>query len=255
MRGDHGVNSFRGLAFIARSYPAAPTPTVRHWPAAVVARWGRGRRGVAAGSGAAEAVEKCTAAETDAGTFGVRPELLVDTFLQDCDTEIQAQASGHLARQSVQVTGQPVGTAAWQQVGLSFNFERRQMQTQVARIMPVAEKTLCLSFEIRMPHSSGLLNLAFPAVVSNTILRRLASCPITAVGFKPERFTPDPRRDLVQSSGAEQPASSGQGCPLQKMAAIQALSHAWKLKTQGSVSDEVRPYDSDRAADALSCFG
>jgi flagellar motor switch protein FliM len=66
-------------------------------------------------------------------------------------------------------------TAAWQQVGLSFNFERRQMQTQVARIMSVTEKTLCLSFEIRMPHSSGLLNLAFPAVVANTILRRLTT--------------------------------------------------------------------------------
>jgi flagellar motor switch protein FliM len=66
-------------------------------------------------------------------------------------------------------------TAAWQSVGLSFTFERRQMQTQAARIMPVTEKTLCLSFEIRMPKSSGLLNLAFPAVVSNTILRRLTS--------------------------------------------------------------------------------
>src|SRR5580704_17871913 len=66
-------------------------------------------------------------------------------------------------------------TAAWQSVGRSFNFERRQMQTQVARIMSVTEKTLCLSFEIRMPHSSGLLNLAFPAVVATTILRRLTS--------------------------------------------------------------------------------
>ena len=66
-------------------------------------------------------------------------------------------------------------TVAWQPVGLSFNFERRQMQTQVARIMSVTEKTLCLSFEIRMPHSAGLLNLAFPAVVANTILRRLTS--------------------------------------------------------------------------------
>jgi flagellar motor switch protein FliM len=66
-------------------------------------------------------------------------------------------------------------TAAWQSVGLSFNFERRQMQTQVARLMSVSEKTLCLSFEIRMPHGSGLLNLAFPAVVANTILRRLTS--------------------------------------------------------------------------------
>jgi len=66
-------------------------------------------------------------------------------------------------------------TAAWQQVGLFFTFERRQMQTQVARMMSVNEKSLCLSFEIRMPHSAGLLNLAFPAVVSNTILRRLTS--------------------------------------------------------------------------------
>jgi len=64
-------------------------------------------------------------------------------------------------------------SSAWQPVGLSFVFERRQMQTQIARLMPVTEKTLCLSFEIRMSGSAGLLNLAFPAVVSNTILRRL----------------------------------------------------------------------------------
>lgn len=66
-------------------------------------------------------------------------------------------------------------TSAWQPVGLSFNFERRQMQTQVARVIPVTEKALCLSFEMRLPHCSGLLNLAFPAVVSNTVLRRLTT--------------------------------------------------------------------------------
>lgn len=64
-------------------------------------------------------------------------------------------------------------TAAWQPVGMSFTFERRQMLTQVARVISLNERTLCLSFEIRMPHASGLLNLAFPAVVSNAILRRL----------------------------------------------------------------------------------
>ena len=66
-------------------------------------------------------------------------------------------------------------TMAWQPVGLSFGFERRQMQTQIARIMSVTEKTLCLSFEVRIPQGSGLLNLAFPAVVANTILRRLTT--------------------------------------------------------------------------------
>ena len=54
------------------------------------------------------------------GTFGVRPELVVDTFLQDCDPEVQAQAPDHLARQSVRVTAQPVGAAAWHQVPSTY---------------------------------------------------------------------------------------------------------------------------------------
>jgi pimeloyl-ACP methyl ester carboxylesterase len=58
--------------------------------------------------------------DPDAGTFGVRPELLVDTFLQDCDPEVQARAAGHLARQSLRVTGQTVGAAAWQQVPSTY---------------------------------------------------------------------------------------------------------------------------------------
>jgi pimeloyl-ACP methyl ester carboxylesterase len=58
--------------------------------------------------------------DPDAGTFGVCPELLVDTFLHDCDADIQSQAAGHLARQNLQVTGQPVGAAAWQQVPTTY---------------------------------------------------------------------------------------------------------------------------------------
>ena len=50
--------------------------------------------------------------DLDSGTFGVRPELVVDTFLHDCDADIQAQAADHLTRQSVRVTGQPVAAAA-----------------------------------------------------------------------------------------------------------------------------------------------
>ncbi len=64
-------------------------------------------------------------------------------------------------------------TTAWVPVGLTFLFEKRQMQTQTARLISVSEKTLCLSFELRVSEASGLLNLAFPAVVSNAILRRL----------------------------------------------------------------------------------
>lgn len=62
---------------------------------------------------------------------------------------------------------------AWEQVGISFHFEQRQFLTQITSLMTLDERTLCLSFEIRLPGSSGLLKLAFPAVVSNTTLYRL----------------------------------------------------------------------------------
>ncbi len=58
--------------------------------------------------------------DPDSGTFGVRPEYLVETFLQDCDLDTQAQAADKLARQSLHVTAQPVGAAAWQQVPSTY---------------------------------------------------------------------------------------------------------------------------------------
>jgi flagellar motor switch protein FliM len=65
--------------------------------------------------------------------------------------------------------------AAWAPVGLQFAFERRESTAQVARMMPAGEKTLCVSFEVKMPKVQGALNLCLPAVVLNTILRRLIS--------------------------------------------------------------------------------
>lgn len=55
-----------------------------------------------------------------AGTFGVRPEFLQDTFLQDCDPEVTEQARSRLAQQSLRVTGQPVGAAAWQHIPTTY---------------------------------------------------------------------------------------------------------------------------------------
>jgi len=62
---------------------------------------------------------------------------------------------------------------AWKPVGLSVNFEKRVPSAAASRLVPVSEKTLCVSFEIRMPEAQGMLNISFPAVVSNLILRRL----------------------------------------------------------------------------------
>ena len=58
--------------------------------------------------------------DPDTGTFGVRPDLLVETFLQDCGPDITEQAMTKLARQSLKVTAQPVAAAAWQQVPSTY---------------------------------------------------------------------------------------------------------------------------------------
>jgi pimeloyl-ACP methyl ester carboxylesterase len=57
--------------------------------------------------------------DPDAGTFGVRPELLVDTFLHDC-RDLADEAIARLVRQSVQVTQQPVEAAVWGSVATSY---------------------------------------------------------------------------------------------------------------------------------------
>jgi flagellar motor switch protein FliM len=64
---------------------------------------------------------------------------------------------------------------AWQPVGLKFALDKRERDAQAQRLMPASEKTLCMSFEIRMPEAQGSLNLCLPAVVLNTILRRLVA--------------------------------------------------------------------------------
>jgi flagellar motor switch protein FliM len=64
---------------------------------------------------------------------------------------------------------------AWQSVGLEFVFEKRESEAAVARMMTAGERTLCVSFEARMPEAQGAMNLCLPAVVLNAVLRRLIS--------------------------------------------------------------------------------
>ncbi len=54
------------------------------------------------------------------GTFTVRPEALIETFLQDCDPGIQQQALDKTARQSLAVLEQPVQAAAWRQLATTY---------------------------------------------------------------------------------------------------------------------------------------
>jgi pimeloyl-ACP methyl ester carboxylesterase len=58
--------------------------------------------------------------DPEGGTFTVRPETLAGTFLQDCDAEIQRQATDKTARQSLAILEQPVQSAAWQQIASTY---------------------------------------------------------------------------------------------------------------------------------------
>ena len=63
----------------------------------------------------------------------------------------------------------------WQPLGFQVEFERRQPVAQMLRILPPLEKTLTLTFEVTMSDSKGMLNIAFPSVVSSALMRRLRS--------------------------------------------------------------------------------
>jgi len=54
------------------------------------------------------------------GTFGVRPDALAATFLQDCPPQIVIDAPDHLARQSLSVVQHPVAVSAWQQLPTTY---------------------------------------------------------------------------------------------------------------------------------------
>ncbi len=58
--------------------------------------------------------------DPDGGTFTVRQAALAETFLQDCAPEIQRQAVGKTARQSLAVLGQPVQAAAWRRLPTTY---------------------------------------------------------------------------------------------------------------------------------------
>lgn len=104
--------------------------------------------------------------DPDSGTFGVRPEFLVETFLQDCDPDTQAQAADKLARQSGLVTAQPVGAAAWQRVPSTYLVCAQDKRTPV-RLQRVFARKAGTVVELDTGHHPFLSQ---PAAVENLLL-------------------------------------------------------------------------------------
>ena len=58
-------------------------------------------------------------------------------------------------------------------IALDISFDQRQHYTQMHNLMPPHDKILALSFEIRLLEARGTLNMAIPAVIANSLLRKL----------------------------------------------------------------------------------
>lgn len=58
--------------------------------------------------------------DPDGGTFGARPELFAETFVQDCPPDIARDAAALLVRQTLAVTQQPVRAAAWHDLPTTY---------------------------------------------------------------------------------------------------------------------------------------
>ncbi|MFD5363773.1 alpha/beta hydrolase [Streptomyces tendae] len=70
--------------------------------------------------------------DPDGGTFGARPELFAETFVQDCPPDLVRDAAARLVRQTLAVTGQPVRAAAWHDVSTTYMVCTEDRGTPVA---------------------------------------------------------------------------------------------------------------------------
>jgi len=64
---------------------------------------------------------------------------------------------------------------AWETAGLRFTLEKHESMGRIQRLMPSSEQTLCMSLDLQMPGAQGMLNFCLPAMVLNTIQRRLSA--------------------------------------------------------------------------------
>jgi flagellar motor switch protein FliM len=65
--------------------------------------------------------------------------------------------------------------SAWTPLGTKLDLDGRQPPAQMQRFLAPTEKTLCLSFEVKLAETTGKLNLIFPVSISNTLLRKLSA--------------------------------------------------------------------------------
>ena len=83
-------------------------------------------------------------------------------------TEIEEsvlETVGHVICHELELVSGPLGR--------QVEFERCQPVSQMLRMMPPEERTLTLTFDVTMADAKGMMNIAFPSVVSSALIRKL----------------------------------------------------------------------------------
>jgi flagellar motor switch protein FliM len=83
-------------------------------------------------------------------------------------TEIEEEVLGGI----VKIVARELANG-WSPAGFEITFEERQLAAAAQRLMRPAEKVVVVSFEFRIPQVRGLVNIGFPAVAANTLLRKM----------------------------------------------------------------------------------
>jgi pimeloyl-ACP methyl ester carboxylesterase len=103
--------------------------------------------------------------DVEAGTIGVRPEMLADTFMHDCP-ELVDDAMRHLARQSLSIAQQPVRASAWQLVPTTYLVCGKDRGTPAKRQREFADRARTV-VELNAGHHPFL---AQPEAVADLVL-------------------------------------------------------------------------------------
>jgi flagellar motor switch protein FliM len=118
------------------------------------------------------------------GGEGTRPVLERDL------TDIE----GQIVENTIQMICHELAKA-WQPFSLGIRFEQRRSADELARLMPLEEKNLCLGFEVKVSEVRGTMSLALPAVASNAMLRNISANLV----HEGQSGTPQTRAQLQQA--------------------------------------------------------
>jgi flagellar motor switch protein FliM len=117
--------------------------------------------------------------------------------------------------------------ATWQPLlDLKFEFDRRQSEAAIPRVIPFDEKILALTLALGLPNAHGTLSFAFPAPVASVLLRKITEQYLTPKRRTPQAGSASLRERLKKSQFLAEmilPASLVQGRELMDLKAGEVL--------------------------------